>query len=40
MYRLSALINGKKRLTFATEFVCIGVLVLYSIATSLITKWL
>jgi len=34
------LINGKKHLPFATECVCIGVLVLYSIAASLITKWL
>ena len=40
MYRLSALINGKKRLTFATEFVCIGIVVLYSIAISLIIRWL
>lgn len=40
MSRLSELINGRKHLTFATECVCIGVVVLYSIAVSLIIRWL
>ena len=40
MSRLSALINGKVSLPLSTEFVCIGVIVLYSIGLSLITRWL
>lgn len=39
-FSLSGLINGRNNLPYATECVCIGVLVLYSIAASLLTKWL